>query len=514
MTRYRNQKQKAAGLAKSEDLSQMKYELERFFIGGVFKLYEDRRLLAELLGDGCAVEFSYGKLVLSCWGEGWTRSWRILACEALDAGLRLFCTKQMGHVTCLVELLRYQSDAETVDSRAAFASKIASLIEANLAAFQVEQVVKARDDFRHLSGIQTRLLIKERGKVIAGIAVGAHESQDHIDATLGAGLIWLQELQSRGQRVNRLALFVPTNRSLTIACRLTCIKVEGLKIALYEIDEAQKIIKSVEAFDQADLSDNLQRVSHRAAWPAEKIIAEETQSLLEEISLLSLAALDTLQRSGWIYLSIRGLTFARISLKKAAVEFGLNRPRKKLTDANRTELTELIARINNERCAASENRGDYLFRAQAERWLEAIIGKDVALLDPMLDRRFIYSQVPAYRGEQRSFIDLLAVTRQGRLVVIELKVSEDAEFVFQGLDYWMRIDWHRRRGDFERRGYFKGLQLTDEAPLLYLVAPLFRFHATTKILASKIAKRVPLYRIGINDDWRTDLRVLLCERLN
>jgi hypothetical protein len=108
----------------------------------------------------------------------------------------------------------------------------------------------------------------------------------------------------------------------------------------------------------------------------------------------------------------------------------------------------------------------------------------------------------------------LTTTRRGRLVIIELKVSEDPEFPFQGLDYWIRIDWHRRRGDFQRRGYFKGLPLADEPPLIYLVAPLFRFHAATKLIASKISKRAPVYRIGINEDWRTQLRVLLSERLN
>jgi hypothetical protein len=111
-------------------------------------------------------------------------------------------------------------------------------------------------------------------------------------------------------------------------------------------------------------------------------------------------------------------------------------------------------------------------------------------------------------------IDILAVTREGRLVVIELKVAEDIEFPFQGLDYWLRVEWHRARNDFQRRGYFDGINLMDAAPLLYLVAPLFRFHATTNLLAGSITKRVPVFRVGINEDWRGGLRVLLSERLN
>jgi hypothetical protein len=138
----------------------------------------------------------------------------------------------------------------------------------------------------------------------------------------------------------------------------------------------------------------------------------------------------------------------------------------------------------------------------------------VSAIDPALDPRFAYSQVPTYRGEQRTYIDLLGATRAGRLVVMELKVAEDAESPLQGLDYWMRVEWHRLRGDFARRGYFAGAATSDEPPLLYLIAPLFRFHKTTKAVARAISSRVPVYRIGINTDWRAGIRVLLSERLN
>jgi hypothetical protein len=50
--------------------------------------------------------------------------------------------------------------------------------------------------------------------------------------------------------------------------------------------------------------------------------------------------------------------------------------------------------------------------------------------------------------------------------------------------------------------------------MIYLVAPLFRFHATTRLIAGSISDRAPVYRIGINEDWRAGVRVLLSERLN
>ena len=36
-------------------------------------------------------------------------------------------------------------------------------------------------------------------------------------------------------------------------------------------------------------------------------------------------------------------------------------------------------------------------------------------------------------------LDLLTVTRGGRLAILELKVDEDLHFPLQGLDYWIRV---------------------------------------------------------------------------
>jgi hypothetical protein len=36
-------------------------------------------------------------------------------------------------------------------------------------------------------------------------------------------------------------------------------------------------------------------------------------------------------------------------------------------------------------------------------------------------------------------IDVLAVTREGRLAVLELKAEKDIHLPLQGLDYWSRV---------------------------------------------------------------------------
>ncbi len=505
---------KRQGKSFTDDFTRIKYEAERYFAGGAFDLYEDERFIATLQASHCALEIAYGKAVLSCWGEDWSRAWRVMACESAADVLHLHCTSKMGQVKCAIELRREGTDAKFSTSRRDFAGKMAALIETHFVDLKVSQISKARHDWRHLSCLHTRLILKEPGNTIAGVAVSKSQAQTQIDAALSAGLIWLEALRGRGEPIKRLMLFVPAGQAFTIACRLLYVQPENATISLYEMDEPKRSITPVLAFAQTDLLDNLKSAARRAWWAPAHSPSGEVENFIAELNHLVVGAIDTQERNGWIYLAIRGLTFARISAKQLKVEFGWQLPRKRLTQENRGEFENLILAIDENRRARMNSPGNDLFRAQGERWLEALIRRDVAIIDPMLDARFVYSQVPAYRGEQRSFIDLLTVTRNGQLVVMELKVSEDAEFPFQGLDYWMRIDWHRLRGDFERRGYFNGIKLLDAPPLLYLVAPLFRFHATTKLMARAISPRVPIYRIGINEDWRSGVRVLLNERLN
>jgi hypothetical protein len=236
--------------------------------------------------------------------------------------------------------------------------------------------------------------------------------------------------------------------------------------------------------------------------------------LVDSVRRLAPDDIEMHHRGPWVSLAIRGLEVARVSLARRRLEFGIGDARGKLDHRNEHQLERLIRDTTSRRRPESDFRNEMIFRFQPERWLESIISRDVTALDSTLDPRFVYSQVPTYRGDQRTFIDLLAVTREGRLVVMELKVSEETEFPFQALDYWLRVEWHRSRGDFHRRGYFEGLKLIDAPPLLYLVAPLFRFHETTKLIAGSIHERVPVYRIGVNEDWRSGVRVLLRERLN
>jgi hypothetical protein len=149
-----------------------------------------------------------------------------------------------------------------------------------------------------------------------------------------------------------------------------------------------------------------------------------------------------------------------------------------------------------------------LHRSAPERWLETLVLEDPTKLDAQLDAHYLYSQVPAVSAGDRGVLDLLGVTRRGRLVVIELKASEDIQLPIQAVDYWLRVRRHQGEGNFERYGYFPGVQLDPKPPLVWLAAPGLRFHSATDTLLKYLSPEIQITRIGLIENWRSGLKVI------
>jgi hypothetical protein len=134
-------------------------------------------------------------------------------------------------------------------------------------------------------------------------------------------------------------------------------------------------------------------------------------------------------------------------------------------------------------------------------------------IDPRLAADRLLRQVPAVSAGERGLADLLGATRDGQLVILELKASANIHLPVQGLDYWLRVRWHQQRSGFARSGYFPGLALRPDPPELLLVAPALQFHPTTETIAGYLAPTVPVTLVGINEDWRRGLRVVSRRRM-
>jgi hypothetical protein len=179
-----------------------------------------------------------------------------------------------------------------------------------------------------------------------------------------------------------------------------------------------------------------------------------------------------------------------------------------LTTSIERALERLLQPLDLHRSPLATDADHALYRGAPERRLESIVLEDPAKLDALLDTRHFYSQVPALAAGDRGVLDLLGITRVGRLVVIELKASEDVQLPVQAVDYWLRVRRHQRDGDFQRDGHFAGVAIDPQPPLVWLVSPGLRFQPATDTLLKYLSPEIHVTRIGLAENWRRGLKII------
>jgi hypothetical protein len=214
-----------------------------------------------------------------------------------------------------------------------------------------------------------------------------------------------------------------------------------------------------------------------------------------------------------------GMPFARVRrvFSTERVWFGIEGSHRRLLEEKTFHsYAEMMNDFREYRSAAALDHRHALYRNAAEAWLESILRRDITRLDPGLIIAPLYAQFRLARGGRLGVrpIDLLALRQDGRLVVIELKISEDREHVLQGADYWQRVEAHRRRGNIARAKLFGERKISNGSPLVYLVAPTLRVHPAFQTLARTMSNDIEIYRFDINEDWRTGVRVMRRQRVN
>jgi hypothetical protein len=193
------------------------------------------------------------------------------------------------------------------------------------------------------------------------------------------------------------------------------------------------------------------------------------------------------------------------------IAFGVGSEERVLDAENETQFADLV------RLAAAVRHQDgpknhALWRMHPERWLESLVARNITALDGRLRAEPIYTQMPAFAAADRAMIDILAVTREARLAVIELKADEDIYLPLQGVDYWSRVAWHQSRGEFAQFGYFAGSEISTQKPLLMLVAPALHVHPTTDTILRYLSPEIDWEVLGIDEHWREELRVVFRKR--
>ncbi|MEP7037058.1 MAG: hypothetical protein ABI891_01840, partial [Acidobacteriota bacterium] len=111
----------------------------------------------------------------------------------------------------------------------------------------------------------------------------------------------------------------------------------------------------------------------------------------------------------------------------------------------------------------------------------------------------------------RDKIDLLALRKDGRLIIIELKVAPDREMIFQAVDYWRKIELSRRKGNLQDIKLFGDLKIADAPTIVYLVAPTLSFHRDFKFFAKTVSPEIEIFRFNLNENWRENLQIMKVE---
>ena len=145
----------------------------------------------------------------------------------------------------------------------------------------------------------------------------------------------------------------------------------------------------------------------------------------------------------------------------------------------------MLENLGNFRRFDSPNKRHLFYTSAPEAWLESMLRRNIKLLDANLILSPVYHQFRAERDK----IDLLALRKDGRLIIIELKVAPDREMIFQAADYWRKIELQRRKGNLEKAKIFGDLKISDKPAICYLVAPTLAFHPDFNFLSQTISRR-------------------------
>jgi hypothetical protein len=375
-----------------------------------------------------------------------------------------------------------------------------------------EKLTSAPDLEHSLSGVYVRGRMRDAGREWALVAVPPWESSATVDRILAFGILWLDLLRSQTTKhpVEGLRLVVPEGSSKHLCQRIAGLS-PAITVEIYELREPEGRLQKADASDAGNLvSRILTRQEMESALASGKGAFLQIESMTSGISRDS-GALSARPGdfAGELQFCFEGLQFAAWS--GGAISFGLAEKKTKLTHATKPALENLLRQLELYRNSLAERQNHYLFRAAPERWLEKIIRSDPSRLDASLDSARLYSQVVAVEAIDRRVVDLLGISKRGRLVVIELKASEDLQLPIQAMDYWLRVRRHQLAGDFKRSDLFPGAEIDPSPPLLWLVAPALQFHSSNGILLRYLSPEIQVTRLGLNENWRRGLKIVFRE---
>ncbi len=459
------------------------------------------------------------KCLLHLWSAERNIVRRVLDAEVRNQTLRL-AVQRMGQTRpTKLEICRERDRRTTTARRAArlaYRHTLERLFARRFPAYTVAKLSTAVDLEQSFGPIYTRGLLRQGQSAFAVLGVNENETQSSIDAALTFGILWLdlcRQTHAGKSVVEGLKLFLPSGCAALTRERVSRLNSAAAKWQLYELESRDDNLREVDISDRGNVATRLVQLSNEYA--ALERFADPIARVRELMSEVEIAVLSPAE----IAFRCHGLEVARARLghepgsfhSAPEIVFGLGAEERVLCDSNYERFTQLVRSVGEVRHAEGP-RDHLLWRLHPERWLESLVVKNVSAVDGRLDPSCLYSQVPAFSASDRAMIDVLAITRDGRLAVVELKADEDIHLPLQGLDYWSRVAWHHARNEFQQHGYFPGRELSAEKPLLFLVAPALHVHPATDTLLRYISPEIEWTLAGLDEHWREGVKAVFHKR--
>jgi hypothetical protein len=500
---------------------------------------EDGAVAFDLAQAKYSISGEYNKCLLHLWSAERSVVRRVLDAEVKNGALRL-AVQRLGQARpTKLEICRERdrrSPTAKKAARAAYEAKLRRAIERHFPGFAISRLTSGVDLEKSFGPIYARGVLMRGQSAFAVLGVNGSETQSSIDASLTFGILWLDVCREGTARqsqnphpvspktgatrvghprglVEGLILFVPTGCSALVRERMANLNPAAAKWRLFEFDERHDAVVEMDCTDRGNVATRLVHATNETA--ALERFAESIARVHAVLPNCEVAVLSPAE----ISLRWRGLEFARARMgaeeitfhSRQEIVFGVGAEERVLDDRNWALFVELLNALRDARHPYGP-RQDRLFRMHPERWLESLVRADVSVIDERLETESAYSQVPAFSAADRAMIDVLTLTKDARLAVVELKADEDIHLPLQGLDYWARVEWHHARGEFLKFGYFGGRELAADSPLLFLVAPALHVHPATDAILRYISPEIGWVFVGIDERWREGVRVIFRKR--
>lgn len=487
-------------------------------------MLEDGRVIFDMTSAHYSLTAERGRCLLHLWSDEHNMVRTVCNLRARKDSLHIE-TRRFGQTRPQVLEIVPNRDRRSPSTREASRAKYQRLLERVLTRKfpgWAPEGFRTAIDLEHSFGpAYARGVLRQGLSNWAVIAANAAEPQTTLDGMLTLGILWLAHCRkhAEGRKLfEGLKIVAPAGMSCTLRARMAWLNASAAKWELYELDERAEELTEIDCGADGNLE---LKLIH--AFNPQAALERSRKSIDHVLMLLNpglrAAAEVRANGPGEVSLALHGLEFARVrqgfsgnSFARAAeVTFGAGANETPLTSETEELFRDLTQRLFENRDAGGAMHNP-LYRLQPERWLESALRRDIAEIEPSIRADIVYTQVPAFSAGDRGMLDLLTVTHSGRLAVIEIKADDDLHLPLQALDYWCRVRQLHRERAFQKHGYFRGIELSDQAPLLYLIAPVLRIHPATDTVLRHLSPEIPWEVIGLNEDWRKRRKVILRKR--